>query len=64
MPTFGRGVVYDVDQKTRTEQFRWFTEALKKDRLKKYVPMFVMEAEVSSCRPQRAARARSGAGVD
>jgi sterol 14-demethylase len=46
-PTFGPGVVYDVDQKTRTEQFRWFTEALKKDRMKKYVPQFVMEAEVS-----------------
>ena len=46
VPTFGPGVVYDVDQKIRTEQFRFFTEALKKDRLKKYVPMFVMEAEV------------------
>ena len=48
VPTFGPGVVYDVDQKVRTEQFRFFTEALKKDRLKKYVPQFVMEAEVSS----------------
>ena len=47
VPTFGPGVVFDVDQKVRTEQFRFFTEALKKDRLKKYVPMFVMEAEVS-----------------
>lgn len=78
VPTFGPGVVYDVDQKVRTEQFRFFTEvrlqeliqfgsaqctcimlrylvpdfyfnspqALKKDRLKKYVPQFVMEAEV------------------
>eukprot|EP00955_Chlamydomonas_euryale_P041058 351882-Chlamydomonas_euryale.AAC.11 len=46
IPTFGKGVVYDVDQKVRTEQFRFFTEALKKDRLKKYVPLFVMEAEV------------------
>lgn len=45
VPTFGPGVVYDVDQKVRTEQFRFFTEALKKDRLKQYVPMFVMEAE-------------------
>ncbi|KIY94226.1 cytochrome P450, family 51 (sterol14-demethylase) [Monoraphidium neglectum] len=42
VPTFGRGVVYDV----RTEQFRFFTEALKKDRLKKYVPQFAAEAEV------------------
>lgn len=47
VPTFGKGVVYDVDQKTRTEQFRFFTEALKKDRLAKYVPQFVQEAEVS-----------------
>lgn len=48
VPTFGKGVVYDVEQKVRTEQFRFFTEALKKERLKKYVPLFVMEAEVSS----------------
>jgi hypothetical protein len=47
VPTFGKGVVYDVDQKIRTEQFRFFTEALKRDRLKKYVPMFAAEAEVS-----------------
>lgn len=47
VPTFGKGVVYDVDQKVRTEQFRFFTEALKKDRLKKYVPMFAAEADVS-----------------
>lgn len=45
VPTFGKGVVYDVDQKVRTEQFRFFTEALKKDRLKKYVPQFAAEAE-------------------
>eukprot|EP00877_Chromochloris_zofingiensis_P002450 jgi/Chrzof1/12205/Cz06g25080.t1 len=45
VPTFGKGVVYDVDQKVRTEQFRFFAEALKKDRMKKYVPMFAMEAE-------------------
>ncbi|KAF5835426.1 sterol 14 desaturase [Dunaliella salina] len=45
VPTFGPGVVYDVDQKVRTEQFRWFTEALKKERMKMYVPQFVMEAE-------------------
>jgi len=48
VPTFGPGVVYDVDQKVRTEQFRWFTEALKKERLKAYVPQFVMEAEVGA----------------
>jgi hypothetical protein len=48
VPTFGPGVVFDVDQKTRTEQFRWFTEALKKERMRAYVPSFVMEAEVGS----------------
>lgn len=55
VPTFGRGVVYDVDQKVRTEQFRFFTEALKKDRLKKYVPQFAAEAEVRHSRGARAA---------
>lgn len=30
----------------RTEQFRFFTEALKKERLRKYVPMFAAEAQV------------------
>ncbi|GBF88206.1 sterol 14 desaturase [Raphidocelis subcapitata] len=45
VPTFGKGVVYDVDQKVRTEQFRFFTEALKKERLRKYVPQFATEAE-------------------
>ncbi|PNH01769.1 Obtusifoliol 14-alpha demethylase [Tetrabaena socialis] len=45
IPTFGPGVVYDVDQKVRTEQFRMFTEALTKNRLMAYVPQFVKEAE-------------------
>jgi len=45
VPTFGRGVVYDVDARTRSEQFRFFTEALRRDRLKKYVPQFRAEAE-------------------
>ena len=49
MPTFGPGVVYDVDSRTRVEQFRWFTEALKKERLKTYVPQFISEAEVRTC---------------
>ena len=51
VPTFGKGVVYDVEQKVRTEQFRFFTEALKRDRLKKYVPMFAAEAEVGLFSP-------------
>ncbi len=46
VPTFGPGVVFDVSKRVRTEQFRFFTEALTKERMKKYVPMFVMEAEV------------------
>ena len=46
VPTFGPGVVYDVDQKVRTEQFRMFTEALTKNRLKAYIPQFNKEAEV------------------
>lgn len=45
VPTFGKGVVFDVDQKVRNEQFRFFTLALSKERLKGYVPLFVMEAE-------------------
>ncbi|KXZ44315.1 hypothetical protein GPECTOR_69g408 [Gonium pectorale] len=45
VPTFGKGVVFDVDQKIRTEQFRMFTEALTKNRLKSYVPHFNKEAE-------------------
>jgi sterol 14-demethylase len=45
VPTFGKGVVYDVDQKVRTEQFRFFTEALRKERLRNYVPQFAAEAE-------------------
>lgn len=57
VPTFGKGVVYDVDQKVRTEQFRFFTEALKKDRLKKYVPMFAAEAEVRGTHDVRTAAA-------
>lgn len=46
VPTFGPGVVFDVEQRIRTEQFRMFTDALKKERLKSYVPQFVQEAEV------------------
>ena len=50
VPTFGPGVVFDVDVKTRTEQIRFFTESLKTQKLKNYVPQFVMEAEVPSCK--------------
>ena len=45
VPTFGKGVVYDVDVKIRAEQFRIVGDALKSGKLKSYVPMFVQEAE-------------------
>jgi hypothetical protein len=44
VPTFGPGVVFDVDHKTRAEQFRFFGDALKSSRLTAYVPQFVAEA--------------------
>lgn len=49
VPTFGKGVVFDVDHKVRGEQFRFFAEALKTSRLKLYVPQFVQEAQASVC---------------
>lgn len=45
VPTFGPGVVFDVDHKTRAEQFRFFGDALKSSRLARYVPQFVAEAQ-------------------
>lgn len=45
VPTFGPGVVYDVDVKIRTEQIRFFAESLKTQKLRDYVPLFVKEAE-------------------
>lgn len=45
VPTFGKGVVYDVDVKIRAEQFRIVGDALKSAKLKSYVPMFIQEAE-------------------
>lgn len=49
MPTFGPGVVFDVDYSVRMEQFRFFTEALTVKRLKSYVDFMVEEAEVCCC---------------
>lgn len=46
VPTFGPGVVFDVDYTIRQEQFRFFTEALRVTKLKGYVDQMVMEAEV------------------
>eukprot|EP00976_Prorocentrum_cordatum_P105838 1194338-Prorocentrum_minimum.AAC.4 len=45
VPTFGKGVVFDVDHKVRIEQFRFFAEALKTKRMRTYVGMMVTEAE-------------------
>ncbi|XP_041996191.1 sterol 14-demethylase-like [Salvia splendens] len=45
VPTFGPGVVFDVDYTIRQEQFRFFTEALRVNKLKAYVDQMVLEAE-------------------
>ncbi|XP_075495415.1 obtusifoliol 14-alpha demethylase [Primulina tabacum] len=45
VPTFGPGVVFDVDYTVRQEQFRFFTEALRVNKLKSYVDQMVVEAE-------------------
>lgn len=46
VPTFGPGVVFDVDYSVRQEQFRFFTEALRVNKLKGYVDQMVFEAQV------------------
>ena len=45
VPTFGKGVVFDVGHEERAEQFRFFSEALKTARLQTYVQLMVQEAE-------------------
>ncbi|KAG2557955.1 hypothetical protein PVAP13_8NG104200 [Panicum virgatum] len=45
VPTFGPGVVFDVDYSVRQEQFRFFTEALRASKLRSYVDQMVAEAE-------------------
>uniref|UniRef100_I1JMU0 Obtusifoliol 14-alpha demethylase n=1 Tax=Glycine max TaxID=3847 RepID=I1JMU0_SOYBN len=45
VPSFGPGVVFDVDYSVRQEQFRFFTEALRVNKLKGYVNQMVAEAE-------------------
>lgn len=47
VPTFGPGVVYDVDYSVRHEQFMFFMEALRVNKLKGHVHLMVKEAEVS-----------------
>jgi len=34
VPTFGKGVVFDVDSKIRAEQFKFFASALQSSKLK------------------------------
>lgn len=46
VPTFGPGVVFDVDYTVRQEQLRFFSEALRVNKLKAYVDMMITEAEV------------------
>ncbi|CAI5465414.1 unnamed protein product [Closterium sp. Yama58-4] len=45
VPTFGPGVVFDVDYPIRMEQFRFFADSLKPTRLRTYVDMMVEEAQ-------------------
>ncbi|KAL1550526.1 sterol 14alpha-demethylase [Salvia divinorum] len=45
VPTFGPGVVFDFDYSVRQEQFRFFTEALRVNKLKAYVDQMVTEAQ-------------------
>ncbi len=45
VPTFGKGVVFDVGHQERAEQFRFFSEALKTARLQTYAQLMVEEAE-------------------
>lgn len=45
VPTFGPGVVFDVDYSVRQEQFRFFTESLRVTKLKGYVDQMVTETE-------------------
>lgn len=45
VPTFGKGVVFDVDHRLRREQFKFFAEALRPAKMRSYVNQMVMEAE-------------------
>ena len=49
VPTFGKGVVFDVDSKIRAEQFKFFASALQSSKLKSYIPLFAKESEVMAC---------------
>eukprot|EP00244_Chara_vulgaris_P006008 TRINITY_DN23035_c0_g1_i1.p1 TRINITY_DN23035_c0_g1~~TRINITY_DN23035_c0_g1_i1.p1 ORF type:complete len:508 (-),score=80.12 TRINITY_DN23035_c0_g1_i1:9-1532(-) len=45
VPTFGPGVVFDVDYPVRMEQFRFLVDGLKQAKLRSYVGDMVREAE-------------------
>ena len=45
VPTFGKGVVFDVDHRLRREQFKFFAEALRPAKMRSYVGQMVKEAE-------------------
>jgi len=45
VPTFGKGVVFDVDHRLRREQFKFFAEALRPAKMRSYVSQMVTEAE-------------------
>ncbi len=45
VPTFGKGVVFDVDHRLRREQFKFFAEALRPSKMRSYVSQMVAEAE-------------------
>ncbi|KAL9841026.1 putative sterol 14-alpha-demethylase [Arabidopsis thaliana] len=45
VPTFGPGVVFDVDYPVRMEQFRFFSSALKVNKLRGYVDQMTKETE-------------------
>ncbi|KAL5565385.1 hypothetical protein UlMin_028549, partial [Ulmus minor] len=47
-PIFGPGVVFDFDNSIRQEQFRFFTESLRVNKLKGYVDHMVTEAEAKT----------------
>jgi hypothetical protein len=44
-------VVYDVDQRVRSEQFRWVADALRTAKLRTYVPAFKMVRQQLWLRP-------------
>lgn len=46
VPSFGPGVVYDVEYSIRKKQIGFFSDALKAKKLNSYVDLMIMEAEV------------------